>query len=421
MRLALLLAALGTFASGAEAQQLDFKRISRSGDELLSYRWRDDLRKEHSVAFTLTREAIHGAEDSFAQYSGQGMWQVVEQDLRDEVARFGNGARIDIKRTADGVRWTVETRKSDLDDLTRKVEGRLKRSEQEYLARHLRRLIGERRIIVDFAAATSALQGPLRAVARALGDVPDVPNEDRARVALALGFFQEIPYATLEDKQRRQGGDFLPRAGAAGREPPRRLRQQGSRARRRAAQLHALSQARGRDHAWPCDPRRRDAGPAGRRHDPAGRPAICGARGTGRAKCPCCRSARSGRPAPSTSRASHATSKSGRWRAGHPAPRLAAIVHADLAGFTRLMEGGETRTFRHLKAAQNEVWRPAIEAGGGRLRSARRATPCWRSSPRPSRQSIRRSISRSAWSASMRRWATSSSACCSASACTWAR
>lgn len=47
--------------------------------------------------------------------------------------------------------------------------------------------------------------------------------------------------------------------------------------------------------------------------------------------------------------------------------RLAAIVHADLAGFTRLMEGAETRTFRHLKTAQTKVWRPAIEAGGGRL------------------------------------------------------
>jgi hypothetical protein len=209
MRLGLLLVALAAFASGAEAQQLDFKRISRSGDELLSYRWRDDLRKEHSVAFTLTRQAIREAEDSFSQYSLQGMWQVVEQDLRDEVARFGNGARINLKRTSDGVRWTVEARKSDLDELTRKVEGRLKRSEQEYLARHLRRMVGERRIIVDFAAATGALQGPLRAVARALGDVPDVANEDRARVALALGFFQEIPYATLDDKQR-QGGDFLP-------------------------------------------------------------------------------------------------------------------------------------------------------------------------------------------------------------------
>jgi class 3 adenylate cyclase len=47
--------------------------------------------------------------------------------------------------------------------------------------------------------------------------------------------------------------------------------------------------------------------------------------------------------------------------------RLAAIVHADLAGFTRMMEGAETRTFRHLKTAQIEVWRPAIDTGGGRL------------------------------------------------------
>jgi adenylate cyclase len=47
--------------------------------------------------------------------------------------------------------------------------------------------------------------------------------------------------------------------------------------------------------------------------------------------------------------------------------RLAAIVHADLAGFTRMMEGAETRTFRHLKSAQIEVWRPAIDAARGRL------------------------------------------------------
>lgn len=47
--------------------------------------------------------------------------------------------------------------------------------------------------------------------------------------------------------------------------------------------------------------------------------------------------------------------------------RLAAIVHADIAGFTRMMEGSETRTFRHLKTAQIEVWRPAIQASHGRL------------------------------------------------------
>jgi hypothetical protein len=208
MRGALLLAALLAFTGGAEAQQLDFKRISRSGDELLSYRWRDHERHEHQIAFTLTRQAIRESEDSFAEFSLEAMWRVVERDLRDEVER--NGGRIDLRRTSDGLRWTLEARDpAALEQLKRKVNERLARSKQQYLARHLRRTVGDNRILVDFAAATTALQSPLRAVARALGDVPDVPNDDRARVALALGFFQEIPYALLEDKQR-QGGDFLP-------------------------------------------------------------------------------------------------------------------------------------------------------------------------------------------------------------------
>ena len=126
MRLGLLLAALVAVASGAEAQQLDFKRISRSGDELLSYRWRDSERREHAVAFTLTRQAIKEAEASFAEFSLEAMWRVVERDLREEVERFGNGGRIDIRRSSDGLRWTVEARdQTALDRLTRRVEERL--------------------------------------------------------------------------------------------------------------------------------------------------------------------------------------------------------------------------------------------------------------------------------------------------------
>src|SRR5258708_18799284 len=50
-----------------------------------------------------------------------------------------------------------------------------------------------------------------------------------------------------------------------------------------------------------------------------------------------------------------------------PQRRLSAILHADVAGFVRLMEGDEDLTVRHLKAAQAEVWRPAIEIAGGTL------------------------------------------------------
>src|SRR5215468_7973396 len=46
---------------------------------------------------------------------------------------------------------------------------------------------------------------------------------------------------------------------------------------------------------------------------------------------------------------------------------LSAILHADLAGFVRLTEGGEEDTFEHLRSARRDVWRPAIDSAGGRL------------------------------------------------------
>jgi len=47
--------------------------------------------------------------------------------------------------------------------------------------------------------------------------------------------------------------------------------------------------------------------------------------------------------------------------------RLSAILHADLAGYVRLMAGAEDRTVSRLKSVRAEVWRPAIEAAGGRI------------------------------------------------------
>lgn len=45
--------------------------------------------------------------------------------------------------------------------------------------------------------------------------------------------------------------------------------------------------------------------------------------------------------------------------------RLSVILHADLSGYVRLMEGGEDRTVDRLKTVRSEVWRPALETGGG--------------------------------------------------------
>jgi hypothetical protein len=139
----------------------------------------------------------------------EAMWRTLEADLRDEVAKFGNGARINLTRNIDGLRWTLEAKdQKSADLLSQRLSERLEKAQQAYLKTYLRRMVGEHRVMVDFAAATTAMQNPLRAVAMALGDL-ERSNEDRDRIALALGFFQEIPYAVLDDKQRR-GGDFLP-------------------------------------------------------------------------------------------------------------------------------------------------------------------------------------------------------------------
>ena len=47
--------------------------------------------------------------------------------------------------------------------------------------------------------------------------------------------------------------------------------------------------------------------------------------------------------------------------------RLSAILHSDLTGFVRLMEGGEERTVALLKSAQADIWRPTIHRAGGSL------------------------------------------------------
>jgi adenylate cyclase len=47
--------------------------------------------------------------------------------------------------------------------------------------------------------------------------------------------------------------------------------------------------------------------------------------------------------------------------------RLSAVLHADLSGFVRLMEGAADHTVDHLRSAQDDIWRPAIETGGGAI------------------------------------------------------
>jgi adenylate cyclase len=47
--------------------------------------------------------------------------------------------------------------------------------------------------------------------------------------------------------------------------------------------------------------------------------------------------------------------------------RLSAILHADVAGFVRLVEREEDLTFEYLREARSRIWQPTIESAGGVL------------------------------------------------------
>jgi len=47
--------------------------------------------------------------------------------------------------------------------------------------------------------------------------------------------------------------------------------------------------------------------------------------------------------------------------------RLSAILHADVAGFVRLVEREEDLTFEYLRQARSRIWQPTIESAGGVL------------------------------------------------------
>ena len=90
-----------------------------------------------------------------------------------------------------------------------------------------------------------------------------------------------------------------------------------------------------------------------------------------------------------------------------PQRRLSAILHADVAGFVRLMEGDEELTVRHLKAAQAELWRPAIEIAGGTLVDSAGDSLLAEFGSAQADVPKRRSISRNAWHTRMKCWTRS--------------
>src|SRR5262245_11497823 len=95
--------------------------------------------------------------------------------------------------------------------------------------------------------------------------------------------------------------------------------------------------------------------------------------------------------------------------------RLAAILAADIAGYSRLMGEDEAQTVRDLKGHQAVVLPLVSRYGGRTIDTAGMAS--WPSSPASSAPPNARLRSRLSWRAATRAWPRGA-ACCSGSAST---
>jgi adenylate cyclase len=82
--------------------------------------------------------------------------------------------------------------------------------------------------------------------------------------------------------------------------------------------------------------------------------------------------------------------------------RLAAILAADVAGYSRLIGADEQGTLARLKAIRSELIDPQIAAHHGGS-SRRPATVCWSNSAAPSMRCAAPVMCRRTWSSAMRR------------------
>ena len=90
---------------------------------------------------------------------------------------------------------------------------------------------------------------------------------------------------------------------------------------------------------------------------------------------------------------------------------LAAILSADVAGYTRLMEQDETDTFARLKAHRKELFEPEIEKHGGRVFKLT-GDGLWPSSAAWSMRLNARLPSNAAWPSATRMWPTIAASMC---------
>lgn len=204
--------ALALSPGPAAARQLSFERRRGPAQTQYRVRWLDHEQRERDISFALSTVDIDSAARLFREFSLESMRDNLEAAIRQTAASWGK-VKLNIDRRpmavdTVGIHYSLSGPSELLDDAGRQIRQTLKDSQARYATAYLRRIDGNT-ITVDYVEATRRYVRTMWPLAQALLAVAGGADE-RSRVALALSYFQAVPYDELSDRVRNGGYDYAP-------------------------------------------------------------------------------------------------------------------------------------------------------------------------------------------------------------------
>jgi len=196
----------------AAARQLSFQRQRYADQSQYRVRWLDHEQRERDITFALSAAEIDQAARLFREFSLEGMREYLESAIRLTAAGWAEVTLQIERRTMAvdtmGISYRLNGPQHLLADANQQVKLTIEQNKARYTSAYLRRVEGNT-ISVDYVAAARRYARALWPLAQAMLAIAGGADE-RARVALALSFFQAIPYDELSDRVRNGGYDFAP-------------------------------------------------------------------------------------------------------------------------------------------------------------------------------------------------------------------
>jgi hypothetical protein len=194
------------------ARQLSFERRRGIPQTQFRVRWLDHEGRERDVSFAFDTKEVEAATRLFRDFSLEAMREHIEAAMRQTAAGWAQ-VKLTIERGPTstetvGLSYRLGGPRHLLEDADQQIRKTLDDAKARYTAANLRRYEGNT-IWVDYVAAARRYVRTMAPLAQALASIAGGADE-RGRLALALSFFQAIPYDELRDRVRNGGYDFAP-------------------------------------------------------------------------------------------------------------------------------------------------------------------------------------------------------------------